>query len=310
VLGRLDPARLLAVDRQVGLEEIRAAMVDQLGRRLGLDAEGAAAAILRVANDRMAGAIRMVSLARGHDPRDYALFAFGGAGPLHAGALAKELAIPTVLIPARPGITNAIGCVVADLRHDHTRTLNRPLEASEPEEVAAILSAQAEAGRRAIVRDGVPVEAVTVLHAADMQFRGQTHLLTVPLAPDRLGAAHLRAAFERAYLERFGIELPEIGAMVINLKTSVVGRRRTVDPALLAASGERAVDLAGAAERARRVWFADGWQETPVYRRERLPLGATFTGPAIVEQLDTTIVVEPGDRAHLDPLGNLVLRLG
>jgi N-methylhydantoinase A len=120
----------------------------------------------------------------------------------------------------------------------------------------------------------------------------------------------LRAAFERAYLERFGIELPEIGAMLVNLKTSVVGRRRTVDPALLAASGERAVDLAGAAERARRVWFADAWQETPVYRRERLPLGATFTGPAIVEQLDTTIVVEPGDRAHLDPAGNLVLRLG
>ena len=120
----------------------------------------------------------------------------------------------------------------------------------------------------------------------------------------------MRAAFERAYLERFGIELPEIGAMLVNLKTSVVGRRRRVDPALLAASAERASDLAGAAEGARRVWFADGWRQAPVYRRERLPLGAAFTGPAIVEQLDTTIVVEPGDRAHLDPAGNLVLRLG
>jgi N-methylhydantoinase A len=98
--------------------------------------------------------------------------------------------------------------------------------------------------------------------------------------------------------------------MLVNLKTSVVGRRRSVDPALLAASAERASDLAGAAEGARRVWFADGWRQAPVYRRERLPLGAAFTGPAIVEQLDTTIVVEPGDRAHLDPVGNLVLRLG
>ena len=127
VLGRLDPAGLLAVETPVPVAEVAARIEAQIGAPLGLDAHAAAAAVLRVANDRMAGAIRMVSLARGHDPRDFALFAYGGAGPLHASALARELGIPSVLIPARPGITNAIGCATADLRHDFVNTLNTPL---------------------------------------------------------------------------------------------------------------------------------------------------------------------------------------
>jgi N-methylhydantoinase A len=109
VLGRLDPERLLSVDSPVGRADLEQAFTATVGDRLGLAPDEAAAAIRRVANDRMAGAVRMVSLARGHDPRDYALFAFGGAGPLHAVALARELGIPVVTIPARPGITNAIG---------------------------------------------------------------------------------------------------------------------------------------------------------------------------------------------------------
>jgi N-methylhydantoinase A len=258
----------------------------------------------------MAGAVRMVSLARGHDPRDYALFAFGGAGPLHASALAKELGIPTILIPARPGITNAIGCVVADLRHDFTRTVNRPLEATAACDLAAILAEQVAAGRQALRRDGLPVAAVTALHAADMQFRGQTHLLTVPVEPERLDGASLCAAFERAYHERFGIALPEIGAMLVNLKTSVIGRRPMVDPTILAASDERKASVAEAMVGERPVWFLSGWQPTPIYRRERLPLGSSFAGPAIVEQLDTTIVIEPGDRVRADDLGNLVVEVG
>ena len=123
-LGRLNPKGLLKVERPVPLAEVRAIIGERIGKPLGLDADAAAAAILRVANDRMAGAIRMVSLARGHDPRDFALFAFGGAGPLHAAALARELGIPKLLIPIRPGITNALGCAVADLRHDYVNTVN------------------------------------------------------------------------------------------------------------------------------------------------------------------------------------------
>ncbi len=128
LLGRLNKTRLLSVRTPIADDTLRTHLEQQVGRQLGLDPVAAAGAVVRVANDRMAGAVRMVSLARGYDPRDFCLFAFGGAGPLHATAVARELGIPRVLIPARPGLTNALGCLVADLRHDFVRTLNLPLE--------------------------------------------------------------------------------------------------------------------------------------------------------------------------------------
>src|SRR5919199_2088565 len=125
-------------------------MLEQIGQPLGLDAEAAAEAVVRVANDRLAGAIRLVSLDKGHDPRDFAIFAFGGAGPLHAAALARELNIPKVVIPYRPGITSALGCLLADVRHDYVQTLNQPLGEVDMEQVRAILEGQAQEGRATI----------------------------------------------------------------------------------------------------------------------------------------------------------------
>jgi len=132
LLGRLNRGKLLSVTNTVSLAHLKEKIEQQVSRPLGLDPIEAAGAVVRVANDRMAGAIRMVSLARGYDPRDFCLLAFGGAGPLHATALARELGIPTVLIPAFPGLTNALGCLVADLRHDFVRTLNQPIEMLKP----------------------------------------------------------------------------------------------------------------------------------------------------------------------------------
>ena len=146
LLGRLDPEALLSVENSVSLDSIATRFDAQLGTPLGLGAEEAAAAVLRIANDRMAGALRMVSLSRGHDPRDFALFAFGGAGPLHAAELAAELGIPKVIVPARPGITNALGCVVADLRHDYVRTINAPLAALDVRTVHETLAEQTRRG--------------------------------------------------------------------------------------------------------------------------------------------------------------------
>ena len=158
---------------------------ETIGAPLGLDAEAAAAAVIRIANDRMAGAIRMATLARGHDPRDFVLFAFGGAGPMHAAALAAELGIPRVMIPARPGITSAVGCITADIRHDYVNTVNAPLAEADMGSVRAILERQAADGRATIEQEGVAVGEIAYLHAADMQFEGQTHLLTVPIGGAR-----------------------------------------------------------------------------------------------------------------------------
>jgi N-methylhydantoinase A len=309
ILGRLNPDRLLGVDGKVTLDRVRELVLAKIGKRLGLDAEAAAAAILRIANDRMAGAIRLVSLSRGHDPRDFALFAFGGAGPLHATALARELGIPTVLVPARPGITNALGCVVADLRHDYVRTVNKPLSAVDDAAVAAIYAQQAAEGEATIREEGVPVRELRRVLTADMQFQGQSHILSVGVDSAAIGVAGLHKAFAAAYFRRFGIELPEIPPVLVNLHTAVIGVRPEISLAALAATA-RAPTLSAARSGERRVWFADGWQQTPVYAREKLPLDASFTGPAILEQLDCTTVVEPGDKVRQDKLGNLLITVG
>ncbi len=309
VLGRLDPTRLLAVDRPVSLDEVRQRIGEEIGRPLGIDWAAAAAAVLRIANDRMAGAIRLVSLARGYDPRDFALFAFGGAGPMHAAALAKELGIPRLLVPARPGITNALGCVVADLRHDAVRTVNRPLDRLEAGLAAEILAQQRQAGEALLRSQGAQIEGVRHLHFADMQFQGQSHMLSVPLSGADVTVDALRKIFDAAYWRRFEVELPEIRAVLVNLHTASIGTRLSVDLHLLTA-GSRAASLAEAIIGRRDVWFADGgWQQTPIYARESLPATATVDGPAILQQLDTTIVLEPGNRARQDDIGNLIVEV-
>src|SRR4051794_26754206 len=309
VLGRLDPDRLLSVEHAVSIDAIRAAMLEQVGAPLGLDATAAAAAIVRVANDKMAGAIRMVSLARGHDPRDFALFAFGGAGPLHAAALAAELAIPKLLIPARPGLTNALGCVVADLRHDFVVTVNQPLESLAEGRIAEVFAAQIAAGEALLARENVAVEQVVTLHRADMQFQGQSHILPVAIDSTAITVEALRELFAAAYWKRFGVALPEIRPVLVNLHTAVIGKRKPVSLRAIAAA-KPAASLADAKRTTRPVWFAGGWHDTPVYVRERLPVEARFAGPAIVEQLDCTTVIEPGNRVELDPIGNLIVTVG
>jgi len=308
ILGRLNPDRLLGVDHPVTLDHVRGLIEEKVGKPLGLDADAAAAAILRIANDRMAGAMRLVSLSRGHDPRDFALFAFGGAGPLHATALARELSIPTVLVPARPGITNALGCVVADLRHDYVRTVNKPLSALDDATISGIYAEQANHGNATIQKEGVPVRELRRVLSADMQFQGQSHILSVGVDRADIGVEGLRQAFAVAYDRRFGIELAEIPPVLVNLHTAVIGVRPEISLAALAAT-ERAPTLAAAQVGERRVWFTDGWRPTPVYAREKLPLDATFEGPAILEQLDCTTVVEPGDKVTQDKLGNLLISI-
>lgn len=305
VLGRLDPGKLLAVKNPVTVEHVRALVDETLARPLGIGVEAAAAAVLRLGNTHMAGAIRMVSLSRGHDPRDFALFAFGGAGPLHAVALARELGLAEVLVPARPGLTNALGCLVADLRQDFVQTLNVPLDRADMDEVARILAAQTEQGLAINGEEQAEIIETVVMHGADMQFRRQTHLIRVALPDRNVSREALQALFEAAYFQRFQVELPEIRAVLVNLVTSVIGKRRTlplgslIDPAGRKGSAEAAIV-------SRRPLFADGaWHDVPVYQREMLPLGAVFAGPAVVQQVDATTIIEPGWTARVDEIGNL-----
>src|SRR5574341_632218 len=175
----------------------------------------------------------MVSLARGHDPRDFVLFPFGGAGPLHAAAMARELGIPKLLIPARPGITNALGCAVADLRHDFVNTVNKPLQDIDTAHVNLVIQRQVHTGKELLERQGVAIEGLRFLHSADMQFQGQSHMLSVALPGPKVTREQLQELFERAYWARFEVELPEIRAMLVNVHTAVIGLRPRFDLSLL-----------------------------------------------------------------------------
>ena len=310
LLGRLDPSRLNTIDGGIGAPDIAQIFDRKLGQPLGLCATDAADAVIRVANMKMAGAIRMVSISLGADPRDFALFAFGGAGPLHACALARELGIPRVLVPARPGITNAIGCVVADLRHDFVRTINTPLDALEPGRIAAILREQADEGARLIAKERIAISATRQLYSLDMQFIGQTHLLRVPLSDPDPDRATLQSLFEKAYFDRFRVRLDTIRANVVNVNTSVIGTRAALDLSALLDPASRKSSLDQARTGARPVFFDGTWHDTPIYRREHLPAAFALTGPAILDQMDTTVLIEPGDRAQADRDGNLIITIG
>jgi len=310
VLGRLDPERLLAVQTPVTLAHVRAIFQERLARPLGLSVDAAAAAVIRLANTHMAGAIRMVSLSRGLDPRDFTLFAFGGAGPLHAVALAQELALPEVLIPARPGLTNALGCLVADLRQDFVNTLNVPLDGVDMASVHATLAAQRQRGIAINAEEQSEIVDTQVLHGADMQFRGQTHLIRVTLPRADVTRAEIQTLFETAYFNRFQVRLPEIKAVLVNLITSVIGRRRRFPIASLIDAGNRAPGVEGACMGERKLFARGGWHSAPVLDRVKLPIGARIAGPAVVQQVDATTVIEPGSAALVDAIGNLRITVG
>lgn len=309
-LGRLNKDKLLAVENAVSLDLVARHIDEQIGRPLKLSTEKAAAAVLRIGNDKMAGAIRLATLARGHDPRDYALFAFGGAGPLHAVDVARQLGVPKVLVPARPGLVNALGCIVADVRHDIVDIVNRRIEAVDFDSLTSVLKQQIEQGRALIDREVIDIESVYISHRAHMKYQGQTHELVIPIESVNVERKWLTEKFSDAYWNRFYVELPEMKPVLVNVQTTIIGRRKRVKlDTLLGFADGRATSVSAAKIAQRKVWFEDGWCDTSIYQRERLPFGASFEGPAIVEQLDSTTVITPGDKVTVDQLGNLLIEI-
>ncbi len=310
VLGRINAERpiggkLQRLDADAAAVEIEA----EVGRPLGLDAARAAEAILRVANARMAGALRLVSIERGHDPKKFTLMPFGGGGALHAGALIREVGLARALVPRFPGVTSALGCVIADMRHDRVHTLNRLLAEIEPDTLRREMDAAAAELGKLLDRAGVAFTGREVVHELDMSYVGQTHTVAarLRLAPDGSGALSregVAAAFEAAYRGAYGRVLPGVAVRVLNLRTAVIGQRPKIDLSALA-PGEDA-SLERAQRGTRRVWF-EGWRETPVLDRLVLPVGAVVAGPAVLEQPDTTILIEPGYHGRVDRFGNLVV---
>ena len=312
VLGRINAARPLGGElKSLDIEAAKRAIASHVGAPLGLDVDAAAAAIVRVADARMAGAIRLVSIERGHDPAQFVAMPFGGGGALHAGALIKQIGLKCALVPRFPGITSALGCVLADLRHDMVQTVNLMLDGLDADVLEQRMHAAAAEASGVIAASGIAVERIDVVYELDMHYLGQTHTVAVPLPVsgpgDQLGVTEemIRAAFDAAYSASFSRLLPGIATRIVSLRVAAIGRRPAFDFNVFAPGP--AATLAKAALGSRQVWFDGGWREARVWSRLDLPAGAVIEAPAVLEQADATTVIEPGLVGRIDPLGNLIL---
>ena len=309
VLGRINAARPIgSTGRTLDVEAARAAIERHVARPLGLGTMEAAEAIVRIADARMAGAIRLVSIERGHDPADFAAVPFGGGGALHAGALIQDVGLKAALVPRFPGVTSALGCVIADVRHDQVQTVNLLLSNLDAEALAARMRAEAEAAQAVVAASGLFIERLDILFELDMHYLGQTHTIAVPIAAqalDTLTSESVAAAFREAYRRSYSRLLDGIDAKIVNLRTSAVGRRPRFDLSALAPGAD--ASLEAARRPARPVWFDGAWHQTAVFDRLLIPVGTVIAGPAILEQPDATTVVNPGLSARVDALGNLVI---
>ncbi|MCG6122319.1 MAG: hydantoinase/oxoprolinase family protein [Microvirga sp.] len=316
VLGRIDSERPIGGGlTRLDVEAARRAIATHVGDPLGLDVEKAAEAILTVANSRMAGAIRLVSIERGFDPKQFAYMPFGGGGALHACALIAEVGLARGVVPRYPGVTSAMGCVIADMRQDFVQTVNAPTQSVDEDGLARLMQAHVDEGLRLLATAGVAFAGEEIVFELDMAYLGQTHTVGVPL-PVRVEAgkvaavsrADIQAAFDAAYLRVYGRLLPGGVTRVLNLRSAVIGKRPKFDLSTLAP--EVGASIEAATRGKRRVYFAGEWRETAIFERLKLPVGAEIPGPAILEQPDTTILIEPGVTGTVDRFGNVILAAG
>jgi N-methylhydantoinase A len=311
VLGRINAQRPLGGElKALDVEAARRAVATHVGAPLKLDADAAAAAIVRVAEARMAGAIRLVSIERGHDPAKFVAVPFGGGGALHVGALIRQIGLRGALVPRFPGITSALGCVLADLRHDLVQTLNVMLEGLD---TALMMRRMWELGRQAdavVAAAGIAVERIELIYELDMHYLGQTHAVSVPLpvpVGDHLGVSEgmVREAFEAAYRASFSRLLHGLAIRIVSLRVAAIGRRPKFDFSIFAPDPAASLDKARLGSR--RAWFDGGWRDTPIWSRLDLPTGSRIDGPAILEQPDATIVIDSGVAGRTDQRGNLLV---
>ncbi len=319
VLGRINPrypigaAAALAFD----VPRARAAIAERIGGPLGLSPEAAAQAIITVATNRIAGSLRRISVDRGHDPRDFALFASGGAGPLLVSALLRELGAAQALVPYAPGIASAWGCAVADRQHDFVTMLNRRLADLDLDEVARCFAGHEAEGRALLRQEPLPLVRTRIVREAELSYEGQTHVVRTPLPAGALTHERIAASFRSAYLQRYGQTeesfaglgrlLERIPIRLLNLRTAVIGVRPSL--ALKDFLPRPTTTLDEARKGTRPVYMAGRFVECPTYERARLPWGVQVAGPAIIEQPDTTTWLEPGIAATVDEAGNLLLEV-
>lgn len=310
VLGRLNPDRFLGGEMGLDVAAARASFDENLCPQLGLSPDQAALGVINVAVNMMGLAVRSVSVERGVDPRDCALIAFGGAGPLHACAVAREVKIPRVIVPVLPGHFSALGMLLADIRHELVRTIYATTDTVGTDTLRSVAEEMS-----ATVRDMLTTELITAKDQAvelfvDLRYRGQEFTLRTQCSADELHShtdlEKVRRRFDELHEVRFGHSSPAAVVEIVNLRVVGIGSRERIRPAIGAATGEVRVGT-------RRVVSGVGSHASgadwPVYRREQLPVGYTVTGPAVIEEYASTLVMDGGDVAVVGADGAIDIRI-
>jgi N-methylhydantoinase A len=307
VLGRLNPRALLGGRMSMHAERAEA-VIAELARGLGVDAVQAAAGVLEIINVNMRGAVRVISVEQGEDPREFTLVAFGGAGPLHAADVALNMGMLRVLVPPHPGLLSAIGLLHAEVRGDFSLTRLVRAEASALKALNEGLAVLGKRGAEWLAGEGEGKG--TFRWYADLRYLGQNFELSLELKSGRIAApalARMSEAFHRRHKDAYGYDMRGQPVEVVNLRLVVTGRRRKL-PAETAELARGT--LPDALIEKRKVWFAGrGFVTTPVYDRGRLPAGCRIAGPAVIEQMDTTTVVPPQAHLKQDRAGYLHMEL-
>ena len=312
LLGRLDADHFLGGELKLDLDGCKRRMAERVAGPLGLDPTDAADGILRIAVTQMSHAVKAVTTERGLDAGSFTMVVYGGAGPLHASAIAREIGIRKVLIPFAPGYFSAYGMLFSDLRYDYVRSVFRKLNDVSFDEIEGLYQAMEDEGRAALAQSGVKPEGVVIERAADMRYVGQEHAVTVELPTaffkDRDRAA-IKRQFDELHKVRYGTSAPKEPADLVSLRVTVLGTMRKPPKHEVASGGTK--PESGALRGVKPVYFrAGGWAQTPVYKRDLLRAGNVIAGPALVEEHASTTVVQPGDDLRVDELGNLQISIG
>lgn len=304
LLGRLgtslaDGAKNL--DRSLAEDAIRRVIADPLK----LNLEEAAESIIQVANANMADAVRIISIRRGHDPRDFALLAFGGAGALHGVDVARELSIPTVVVPPNPGVTSAMGCLLVDIQHDLSRQYTGIASEADAEELESAYERLENEAAARLRHEGVPDNRVVLQRLVSMRYVGQWRSLVIPMGHGYDALNQAIEAFHSQHEQEFAFRNDETPVELYQLQLNAVGK--TPKPNFQPATSTNSA--LGSPIETRAVYFDGEWHDTPVYDRSEMPAGAEFFGPVIINQLDSTTVVPPGTEAEVDEWLNIRIHI-
>lgn len=311
VLGRLAPDRFLGGEMPLDADAAEAAVRARIAEPLGMDAAAAARGVLRIAVTAMSHAVRGVTTERGLHASEFAMVAYGGAGPLHACAVAREMGIRRVVVPPSPGHFSALGMLFSELRHDFARSCFLRLDDADFADVEAIYAELEAEGREALDETSVAPERVVVARAADMRYVGQEHAVTVTLPAALLAAgdrAGVKACFDAEHELRYGTCAPGEGAEIVSLRLTATGA--LAKPALRGIGRGGPEPPPGARRATRPITLDGGVAAATAWDRSRLLAGNRIAGPALVEEHASTTLLEPGDALEVDALGNLSIAVG